>query len=122
MERYLPTRSIRNFGKYTVIWFCPDPPRKRKNTIKKITLDEIPVLGQIDTFGKESDLMQILIVNLRAAEESVENQNLRLMNVLLSTKTDVREKQRVMLEEFHIAMTTELEVEVEMLCNLSQGI
>ena len=66
--------------------------------------------------------MQILIVNLRAAEESVENQNLRLMNVLLSTKTDVREKQRVMLEEFHIAMTTELEVEVEMLCNLSQGI
>ena len=42
------------------------------------------------------------------------------MNVLLSTKTDVREKQRVMQEEFHIAMAKELEV--EMLCNLSQGI
>ena len=50
------------------------------------------------------------------------NQILRLMNVLLSSQTDVREKQRVMREEFHIAMTAELEVEVEALCNLSQGI
>lgn len=87
-----------------------------------ITLNEIPVFGQIDTSGKDSDLMQILIVNLGDVEESVENQILRLMNVLLSTKTDVQEKQRVMQEEFHIAMTTELEEEVEMLCNLSQGI
>ena len=104
------------------IWFCTDPPRKRKNTIKKISLKETPVFGQPDTSGKDSDLMQILIINLGDAEGSVENQILRLMNVLLSTKTDVREKQRVMQEEFHIAMTTELEVEVEELCNLSQGI
>ena len=52
----------------------------------------------------------------------MDNQILRLMNVLLSSQTDVREKQRVMREEFHIAMTAELEVEVEALCNLSQGI
>ena len=52
----------------------------------------------------------------------MDNQILRLMNVLLSSQTDVREKQRVMREEFHIAMTAEPEVEVEALCNLSQGI
>ena len=54
------------------------------------------------------------------AREPVDNQIPRLMNVLLSSQTDVREKQRVMREEFHIAMTAELEVEA--LCNLSQGI
>ena len=85
-----------------------------------ITLNEMPGFGRIDTSGKDSDLMHNLIVNLGDVEESVENQILRLMNVLLSTKTDVREKQRVMREEFHIAMAKELEV--EMLCNLSQGI
>lgn len=85
-----------------------------------ITLNEMPGFGRIDTSGKDSDLMHNLIVNLGDVEESVENQILRLMNVLLSTKTDVREKQRVMQEEFHIAMAKELEV--EMLCNLSQGI
>ena len=66
--------------------------------------------------------MEILIINLGDAREPVDNQILRLMNVLLSSQTDVREKQRVMREEFHIAMTAELEVEVEALCNLSQGI
>ena len=66
--------------------------------------------------------MGILIINLGDAREPVDNQILRLMNVLLSSQTDVREKQRVMREEFHIAMTAELEVEVEALCNLSQGI
>ncbi|HIS27313.1 MAG TPA: hypothetical protein IAA57_10580 [Candidatus Pullilachnospira intestinigallinarum] len=76
----------------------------------------------MDTFGKNSDLMEILIINLGDAREPVDNQILRLMNVLLSCQTDVREKQRVMREEFHIAMTAELEVEVEALCNLSQGI
>ena len=85
-----------------------------------ITLNEMPGFGRIDTSGKDSDLMHNLIVNLGDVEESVENQILRLMNLLLSTKTDVREKQRVMQEEFHIAMAKELEV--EMLCNLSQGI
>ena len=76
----------------------------------------------MDTSGKNSDLMEILIINLGDAREPVDNQILRLMNVLLSSQTDVREKQRVMREEFHIAMTAELEVEVEALCNLSQGI
>ena len=77
----------------------------------------------MDTSGKNSDLMEILIINLGDAREPVDNQILRLMNVLLSAQTDVREKQRVMMrEEFHIAMTAELEVEVEALCNLSQGI
>lgn len=76
----------------------------------------------MDISGKNSDLMEILIINLGDAREPVDNQILRLMNVLLSSQTDVREKQRVMREEFHIAMTAELEVEVEALCNLSQGI
>ena len=76
----------------------------------------------MDTSGKNSDLMEILIINLGDAREPVDNQILRLMNVLLSSQTDVREKQRVMREEFHIAMTAELEVEVEALCNLGQGI
>lgn len=40
------------------------------------------------------------------AREPVDNQIPRLMNVLLSSQTDVWEKQRVMREEFHIAMTT----------------
>lgn len=104
------------------IWICPDPAKKRQNTIKKISLGETAVFGKVDTSGRDSDLMQAVIVNLGEPDKPVDNQLLRLMNVLLSAQTDVREKQRVMREEFNIAMTTELKSEVESLCNLSQGI
>ena len=61
-------------------------------------------------------------MNLGDPEEDVDNQILRLMNVLLSSKTSVQDKQKVMHDEFRISMTSELESEVSDMCNLSQGI
>ena len=68
------------------------------------------------------DLMQAVIVNLGDAETPVQNQILRLMNVLLSEETNALSKQKVMQEEFHIAMTQQIESEVSDLCDLSYGI
>ena len=78
--------------------------------------------GELESRKEDTDLIQAIIVNLGSPEAPVDNQILRLMNVLLSARTDVEEKQKVMQEEFHIAMTMELESEVSELCNLSQGI
>ena len=104
------------------IWFCPDAAKKRENTIKKIAITESSMYGELESRKEDTDLIQAIIVNLGSPEEPVDNQILRLMNVLLSARTDVEEKQKVMQEEFHIAMTMELESEVSELCNLSQGI
>ena len=104
------------------IWFCSGSSLQKQNTIKKISLGETAVYGTPDTSGKNSDLMQAVIVHLGDANVPVGNQILRLMNVLLSEKTDAIKKQQVMEEEFHIAMTADLKTEVEELCNLSDGI
>ena len=104
------------------IWFCPDAPKKRANTIKKIALRESALYGNPECRKEDTDLIQAVIVNLGNPDEEVDNQILRLMNVLLSARTDVEKKQKVMQEEFHIAMTMELESEVSEMCNLSQGI
>ena len=66
--------------------------------------------------------MQVLIVNLGDPDSPINNQILRLLNVLLSDKTDTNEKKRVLEDEYHIAMSRELESEVSRLCDLSQGI
>ena len=71
--------------------------------------------------GKNIDLIQAVIINL-GDPHSTENPILRLMGVLLSDTIKVHEKKKIMEEEFHIAMTMELESEVSELCNLSQGI
>lgn len=104
------------------IWFCPNSAQKRENTIKKISLEESSMYGDIESRKSDTDLLQAIIVNMGDPDQQVDNQILRLMNVLLSNKKDVKTKQKVMQEEFHIAMTMELESEVSELCNLSQGI
>ena len=104
------------------IWFCPNSAQKRENTIKKISLEESSMYGDIESRKSDTDLLQAIIVNMGDSDQQVDNQILRLMNVLLSNKKDVKTKQKVMQEEFHIAMTMELESEVSELCNLSQGI
>ena len=68
------------------------------------------------------DLMQAVIVNLGDEDAPVDHRILRLMNVLLSERADAQSKQKVMEEEFHIAMTKELESEVSEMCNLGYGI
>ena len=78
--------------------------------------------GNIESRKSDTDLLQAIIVSLGDADHPVDNRILRLMNVLLSSKKDIRTKQKIMEKEFHIAMTTELESEVSELCNLSQGI
>ena len=108
--------------KVYTIWFCLNPAKKRQNTIKKIAFKESSLFGNIETRKQDIDLLQAIIVNLGDPEEDVNNQILRLMNVLLSSKTGVEEKQKIMHDEFRIAMTSELESEVSDMCNLSQGI
>ena len=67
------------------------------------------------------DLIQAVIINL-GDPHSTENPILRLMDVLLSDTIKVHEKKKIMEDEFHIAMTMELECEVSELCNLSEGV
>ena len=47
---------------------------------------------------------------------------LRLLNVLLDRETASEVKKQVMEEEFHLPMTDGLQSEVNMMCNLSQGV
>ena len=47
---------------------------------------------------------------------------LKLLDVLFSTETNLKEKQEILEQEFSIGMTQTMESEVSLMCNLSQGI
>lgn len=104
------------------IWFCTQVPERKKNSIQKISLTQEQVFGESISEKENVDLMQAVIVNLGDEDAPVNHRILRLMNVLLSERADAQSKQKVMEEEFHIAMTKELESEVSEMCNLGYGI
>ena len=47
---------------------------------------------------------------------------LKLLEVLLSSERKPEEKKQILKEDFNIKMTSELESEVALMCNLSKGI
>ena len=66
--------------------------------------------------------MEVVVVNLGDAESNAEVGILDLLNTLFSPKVAVDEKKKVLSEKYNIAMTEELESEVQRMCNLSTAI
>ena len=77
------------------IWICMNPPKSRENTITQYYIAEKSLVGHVTE---------------------------KVLNVLLSSETTPKEKERILHDDFDIAMTQNLKREVSLMCNLSQGI
>lgn len=74
------------------------------------------------TQQKSYDLMDVVILNLGDADQKSDQEILNLLNVLFSADIPPEEKKERLSNNFHIAMTEELESEVRFMCNLSQAL
>ena len=104
------------------IWICPDPAKKRQNGIFKYHTVEKTVCGTSYADRESYDLMEVVVLNLGDADQKSDQDILNLLNTLFSASTPPEEKKRKLSEEYHIAMTAELESEVRTMCNLSQAL
>ena len=114
-----------NIKKVYSIWICMNPPKKWRNSITRYAITEENVIGNVKEKKANYDLMVAVLVFLGGSENS-KNENykgiLRLLDILLSTKTNVEKKKQILQEEFEIQMTQRLEQEVSLMCNLSKGV
>ena len=104
------------------IWICPTTAKIRKNGISRYHTIEDSLLGDQHLDQSKYDLMEVVVVNLGDAESNAEVGILDLLNTLFSPKVAVDEKKKVLSEKYNIAMTEELESEVQRMCNLSTAI
>lgn len=104
------------------IWIVSNPRSGNADTIEKFSIKPDHIFGEACYRESEYDLMTGVMVNLKADDESVGNNLLKLMNVLLSAKIPADRKKDIIEREFNIPMTEKIEKEVDQMCNLSQGI
>ena len=104
------------------IWICPTTAKIRKNGISRYQTIEDSLLGDQHLDQSKYDLMEVVVVNLGDAESNAEVGILDLLNTLFSPKVAADEKKKVLSEKYNIAMTEELESEVQRMCNLSTAI
>ena len=104
------------------VWICMNPPKERNNTITGYSLTEKNYVGKVNEKEENYDLMNVIMICLGKSEEKTENELLRLLDVLLSSDKNAKEKKVILENEFQIPMTEKMEEEVEYMCNLSDGV
>ena len=104
------------------IWICLNPPEERRNSITRYRLTEENLIGTVKEEVRDYDLLSVVMLCLGDADGENYDGVLKLLDVLLSSKTGEAEKKQVLQNDFHIPMTQTLESEVQTMCNLSQGV
>ena len=120
------------------IWICMNPPKYRWNTINRYELSEECVIGEMKEKEEHYNLMTAITICLGEADkEEQETVNerteldkctelqwklLRMLNLLFSNEVKLKEKQRILEEEYGIPMTEKMEGEMNTMCNFSDGI
>ena len=104
------------------IFICMNPPKYRKNTINQYSIREEELAGKYQEEINNYDLLTALIICLGDADAETATGILRLLEVLLSSERNAKEKKRILENDFGIKMTGNLEKEVSEMCNLSEGV
>ena len=104
------------------IWVCMAPPEERRNSITRYRLVEENLAGAVKEPVRNYDLLSVVMLCLGGADEENYNGVLKLLDVLLSSEAGEAEKKRILQDDFNIPMTQTLETEVQVMCNLSQGV
>ena len=104
------------------IWICPSTPNCRKNSMFRYRTIEESIIGNTYVKKEAYDLAEVIVLNLGESENEADCGILNLLNTLFSPKVRPAEKKKILSEKYSIAMTEELESEVQRMCNLSTAI
>ena len=104
------------------IWICINPPKKKQHSITKYSITETNVAGKMKEAVKNYDLLTVIMLCLGAPKEDGSSGITELLSVLLSSKLDIARKKEILVNDFGMVMTKELETEVSQMCNYSDGV
>lgn len=104
------------------IWLCANPPKDHRNTITRYRMTEENMVGAVKEPVQHYDLLTVVVLCLGGPKSENYGGILKLLDVLLSSEVRYTEKQRILRQEFDLAMTQTMETEVQNMCNLSEGV
>ena len=104
------------------IWVCTKPSDEFQNTLTRYSIRPEPLIGNAAEKSENYDLMSVVTICLGKSDAENYTGILKFLDVLLSSSRAATEKKKILEEEFGVAMSEELEREVLIMCNLSQGV
>lgn len=111
-----------NLKKVYSIWICSHPPKENQNAITKYAIGETSLMGSASEKRENYDMLSVIMVNLSENFDTSSGKMIDLLGVMLLSKEEPQERANIMHRDYGITITRELEGEVSLMCNLSQGL
>lgn len=119
LETEFTSDNYDNIKKVYSIWVCMDTPGYAENTITSYDITSQKIYGN---FAGEAryDLMSAVMVCLpKDNKASGGNVLHKLLTSVLSEELDVKSKEQILKNDFHIKTSRKLKEELNLMCNLS---
>ena len=104
------------------IWIQMNVDEDMANTITEYSIAEKNIVGSVKEKKTDYDLLSVVMLRLGNADQAKNEPILRLLDVLLSREKQPEEKKEILERDFDIPMTVEMKEEVQVMCNLGEGI
>ena len=104
------------------IWVCPEPTKKKQNSITKYKMVPEPIEGNVVEKEEDYDLLDVVVISVNKDGTESENRLLKLLSTLFTAGKTKEQRKDILETEFGIPMTVKLGQEVERMCNLSEAI
>ena len=104
------------------IWIQMNVDEETANTITEYSIAEKNIVGNVREKKTDYDLLSVVMLRLGNADQAKNEPILRLLDVLLSREKQPEEKKEILERDFDIPMTVAMKEEVQVMCNLGEGI
>ena len=104
------------------IWICMGSPNVTDSGITDYSFAEKPTIGDIRNIKENYDLMQIVMVYIGKDPALIEDELLKLLHLVFRAKLNAAEKKDRLKTDYGIEMDNEALKEVNVMCNLGEGL
>lgn len=108
--------------KVVTIWLCMTSPGRKESGITEYRFEERHLAGQISNAEAEYDLMQVVMVYVGSSADGIEDDLLRMLHLIFRARRKAEEKMQQLRDEFDIVLDNKMRKELNIMCNLSEGI
>ena len=123
LDREFKDSDYDSLKKVYSIWICMNAPNHIGNAMSEYRISKRDLIGRIPERKASYDKLSVIVICLNEKAPAGNSGKLHgFLNTLLSPDMDAAQKERILEEDYGLAMEQELEKELKQMCNLSEAI
>ena len=108
--------------KVYLIWLCMSSPESKISAVTQYLMKEKNLIGNIRDKGKNYDLLQVIMIYIGSDEKKIKNKLLKLLHLIFRANLKAIDKKEQLREEYNIEWKNNWAKEMNIMCNLGEGI